>query len=239
MYYHYTNPAQSKNADQYCMLTRGKSQIILPFVAALLWVNPAAAQTYGWAVGTPSWASPDGAVSARLGVGQSATVIAQGLPQLPEPWRAMGAAVRLEAPQPISSITLKPSFGAAGYTAVLALLEDGSWVEVPSSLGGDGSRTVSKPGTATLALASRADQQQGVASWYRYRGCPCAASTRYPKGSKLKVTRADDPTRSVVVTVNDYGPEAWTGRAIDLDLVAFEKLGSRRAGLLTVTVVPL
>lgn len=205
----------------------------------LLLGQRASAEPYGWAVSTPSWGSPDGSVGARLGVGQEAMVIPQGQPVLPAPWVPRSATYRLEAADPISSITLKPNFGATGYTAVLALLEDGTWIEVPSSLAKDGSRTVSKPGTATLALASRVDRQQGIASWYRYRGCPCAASRDYPKGTKLRVVRADDPTRSVVVTVNDYGPELWTGRTIDLDLVAFQKLGSKGAGLLTVTVSPL
>lgn len=208
-------------------------------ILVLLLAFPAQAGPYGWNIQQPSWTSPDGVVSVRLAPGQSAVVIPQGLPQLPELWRAMGSTYRLETADPISSISLKPSFGSSGYTAVLALLEDGSWIEVPSSLAKDGSRTVSKPGTASLALASRADQQQGIASWYRYKGCPCAASRDYPKGSRLLVTRADDPSRSVVVTVNDYGPELWTGRTIDLDLVAFQKLGSKGAGLLTVTVSPM
>ncbi len=205
----------------------------------LLLGQNAYAEPYGWNIQQPSWTSPDGVTSVRLGLGQSALVIPQGLPQLPEPWRALGSTYRLEAAEPIESITIRPSFKPTGYTALLAVLEDGTWIEVPSSLNKDGSRTISKPGTASLALASRADRQQGIASWYRYRGCDCAASTAYPKGSKLRVTRADDPSRSVVVTVNDYGPEAWTGRAIDLDLVAFQKLGSKGAGLLTVTVSPM
>ncbi len=210
-------------------------------VAALSLLVPLAAQAgpYGWSIATEAWTSPDGVTSVRLSSGQSAMVIPQGLPQLPEPWRALGSTYRLEVGEPITSVTIRPSFKATGYTAILALLEDGSWVEVPSSLARDGSRTVSKPGTASLAMASRADQQQGIASWYRYKGCPCAASRDYPKGSKLRVTRADDPSRSVVVTVNDYGPELWTGRTVDLDLVAFQKLGSKGAGLLTVTVTPM
>lgn len=222
------------------MIHVGKRQLwAMAATLALAWANPTLAEPYGWSLPAGSWTSPDRVVTASVPAGQSAVVIPQGLPQFPQPWLPIGAAYRLEAAEPIDSITIRPSYGSAGYTAVLALLEDGSWIEVPSSLADDGSRTISRPGTATLALANRPDWQQGVASWYRYRGCPCAASTVYPKGTKLKVTRADDPARSVVVTVNDYGPEAWTGRAIDLDLVAFQQLGSKRAGLLTVTVAPL
>jgi len=222
------------------MLEHKKRQIAALLIpCALFWALPALAEGYGWHIAQTSWISPDKAAEVRLEDEQTAILIPQGLPQLPEPWRALGATFRLETSNPILSINLRPSFNPSGYTAILALLEDGSWIEVPSSLAKDGSRAVSRPGTATLVLASRADWQQGIASWYKYKGCPCAASTIYPKGTKLQVTRADAPERSVVVTVNDYGPEAWTGRTIDLDLVAFQKLGSKRSGLLTVTVSPL
>lgn len=81
----------------------------------------------------------------------------------------------------------------------------------------------------------------GEASWYRYKECDCAASPDFPKGTYLLVTRVDKPDRSVVVRVNDFGPERdkHPDRAIDLDYVAFEKLVSPRAGLVTVTVEPL
>jgi rare lipoprotein A (peptidoglycan hydrolase) len=41
-----------------------------------------------------------------------------------------------------------------------------------------------------------------------------------------------------VVEVNDYGPELWTGRIIDLDVLAFDAISNRRKGLTDVTVVP-
>lgn len=78
----------------------------------------------------------------------------------------------------------------------------------------------------------------GTASWYRYKNCLCAASPDVPKGTKLKVSRQDDPSVSVIVTVNDYGPDRsiHPERVIDLDRVAFSKIGNPRGGVLDVTV---
>ncbi|HOX97300.1 MAG TPA: septal ring lytic transglycosylase RlpA family protein [bacterium] len=82
----------------------------------------------------------------------------------------------------------------------------------------------------------------GDASWYKYKNCLCAASPDYPKGSKLKVTDLDTG-KSIVVTVNDWGPERdiFPNRVIDLDVVAFEALGwSLKHGILkNIEVVPL
>ncbi len=82
---------------------------------------------------------------------------------------------------------------------------------------------------------------QGQASWYAYKNCDCAASPDYAKGSKLRVSRIDDPTRFVIVTVNDFGPERdkHPDRVIDLDLVAFKKIANPRGGLVEVRVDPL
>lgn len=83
--------------------------------------------------------------------------------------------------------------------------------------------------------------EEGVASWYAYKGCLCAASPDFPKGSQVRVTRVDDPERSVVVTINDYGPDRsiFPERVIDLDKVAFEALASLRAGVINVRVEPV
>jgi len=81
---------------------------------------------------------------------------------------------------------------------------------------------------------------QGHASWYRYKGCMCAASPDYPKGTKLLVTNLNK-NDSIVIKVNDWGPERdlFPSRVIDLDLVAFKKLGSKGAGVLkNIRVVP-
>ena len=83
--------------------------------------------------------------------------------------------------------------------------------------------------------------ETGKASWYAYKKCDCTASPDYPKGTKLLVTRLDDPSRHVVVTVNDYGPDRslLPDRIIDLDSTAFKKLGHLSAGVLWVSVYPL
>jgi|GEM_PF-3375512 len=79
--------------------------------------------------------------------------------------------------------------------------------------------------------------KKGSASWYRYKGCLCAASPDYPKGTKLRVRRVGS-TKEVIVTVNDFGPnrKRFPNRAIDLDAVAFQKLAKLRDGLIQVEV---
>ena len=83
--------------------------------------------------------------------------------------------------------------------------------------------------------------ETGKASWYAYKGCDCAASPDYPKGTKLLVTRLDDQTKQVVVTVNDYGPDRaiHPDRVIDLDSVAFKQLGYLWEGVFFVRVESL
>ncbi|MFA4954775.1 MAG: septal ring lytic transglycosylase RlpA family protein [Patescibacteria group bacterium] len=83
--------------------------------------------------------------------------------------------------------------------------------------------------------------RKGDATWYRYKGCLCAASPDFPKGTKLLVKRVDDPSKSVIVRVNDYGPDRriFPKRAIDLDAVAFKQLARLSAGVVAVTVEPL
>ncbi|PIP17598.1 MAG: hypothetical protein COX43_03465 [Parcubacteria group bacterium CG23_combo_of_CG06-09_8_20_14_all_35_9] len=77
----------------------------------------------------------------------------------------------------------------------------------------------------------------GEAGWYRYKGCNCAASCDWPKGTYLRVTNVENG-KSVIVKVNDYGPErnVHLGRIIDLDSVAFKKIGRLSKGLIKVKV---
>lgn len=86
----------------------------------------------------------------------------------------------------------------------------------------------------------------GKASWYNqalfkyfnYKNGDFAASQQYAKGTKLRVKNlANDKT--VIVTVNDYGPEKWTGRIIDLDVSAFKKLAWKGLGVVNVSVEPV
>lgn len=80
----------------------------------------------------------------------------------------------------------------------------------------------------------------GNASWYKYKGCNCAASPDYPKGAKLKVTNLYND-KSVIVEVNDYGPDRniFSKRVVDLDIEAFTKIAKKGAGIIDVKVEPL
>lgn len=75
---------------------------------------------------------------------------------------------------------------------------------------------------------------EGGSSWYRYRGCLCAASTMFPKGTYLRVTNLENG-KQVIVKVNDYGP-TLPGRVIDLDAVAFKPLQPLSKGLFSARV---
>ncbi len=91
---------------------------------------------------------------------------------------------------------------------------------------------------ARLAIFEETIPEVGKASWYAYKGCDCAASPDYPKGTYLVVTSMNDPTKTVTVKVNDYGPDrsVHPDRVIDLDSVAFKKLASLGAGVIEVSV---
>lgn len=80
--------------------------------------------------------------------------------------------------------------------------------------------------------------RSGMASWYAYKDCLCAASPDVPKGTRMKVSRQDDPSVFTVVTINDWGPErdVHPDRVIDLDKVAFSRIGNPRGGVLAVNV---
>lgn len=117
-----------------------------------------------------------------------------------------------------------------------------NWIKIPSY-----DITGSKKMRANLhlpyaRLAVFEDQgvmETGTASWYGWKDCDCAASPDYPKGTRLSVTNLDNG-KSVVVTVNDYGPERdkFPNRVIDLDKVAFSKIANLSAGICNVRVVP-
>lgn len=79
--------------------------------------------------------------------------------------------------------------------------------------------------------------RQGIASWYRASGM-VAAHRDFPNGSKVRVTNLSNGN-SVVVTVTNYGPQAWTGREIDLSHGAFSELAPLGAGLIRNTQVEL
>ncbi len=99
------------------------------------------------------------------------------------------------------------------------------------------------------ATAARAHAETGRASFYgaesgtvtasgaRFRPLGrTAASRTLPLGCRIRVRLG---RRAVVVTVNDRGPAAWTGRILDLSQGAARVLGFERRGVATVTITRL
>jgi len=101
-------------------------------------------------------------------------------------------------------------------------------------------RTKLSQRSARLVVLETPLMELGDASWYKYKNCDCAASPDYPKGTKLRVKNLDNG-KEVVVTVNDYGPDRklFPNRVIDLDKVAFKKLGALSRGVLKNILVTL
>jgi rare lipoprotein A (peptidoglycan hydrolase) len=83
------------------------------------------------------------------------------------------------------------------------------------------------------------DAQQGYASHYGYdhKSATGAASTRYPWGTKLRVTNLSNG-KSTIVTVNDWGPFV-SGRVIDMSQTSFSKIASPSEGIINVRVEPV
>lgn len=87
------------------------------------------------------------------------------------------------------------------------------------------------------------------ASWYNYnlningetvkwsKNHRTAASRDLPRYSCAKVTNVKN-NKSIVVFINDYGPEEWTGRDIDLSSHAFAGLAPLSLGVIEVTIEP-
>lgn len=65
-----------------------------------------------------------------------------------------------------------------------------------------------------------------------------AASRDFVLGTRLMACNGDG-SRCVDLVVNDYGPEAWTGRCIDLEKETFAKLESLSRGVTQVTLTKL
>lgn len=70
---------------------------------------------------------------------------------------------------------------------------------------------------------------QGLATWYSFGEGMNAASTQFPKGTRLRVI-AINSNKTIDVVINDYGPAKWTGIALDLNKPAFAKLAPLGAG---------
>ena len=116
------------------------------------------------------------------------------------------------------------------------------WKGIKTIISDGASKLVAKfslPYAKVAILEDLSIMTEGTASWYKYKGCNCAASPDYPKGTKLKVTNIDNG-KSVVVKVNDWGPDRsiHPTRVIDLDIVAFKQIAKKSAGLCKVKVEP-
>lgn len=101
--------------------------------------------------------------------------------------------------------------------------------------------STAQAGSSTAATATSTYMTSGKASWYGYMGGMFAASPDFKYGTRLKVTSASNPSKSIVVTVNDFGPDRvrHPDRVIDLDKVAFAQLAPLGAGVIDVIVAPL
>ena len=97
-----------------------------------------------------------------------------------------------------------------------------------------------KPLTPLINVPADAPPDQvGQASWYalglRSPDALTCASTRYPRGTYLQVKNRRNG-RIVTCLVNDYGPEAWTMRAIDLSRGSFTQIDSLSSGTAPVEI---
>ncbi len=106
--------------------------------------------------------------------------------------------------------------------------------------GPDG-RVLTGPATPTpkSATAPGGVVQSGRGSWYAL-GLPApdaltCASRTFPRGSYLHVKNLYNG-RTVVCRVNDYGPEAWTNRVIDLSRGSFRQVESLGRGTIPVEI---
>jgi hypothetical protein len=84
---------------------------------------------------------------------------------------------------------------------------------------------------SVLAPVAHADAQPTLTTWYQ---CPfsadCVASRRYPKGTVLSIHNPKTG-KSARGVVRDYGPAAWTGRALDVSRQIAARLGMISTGV--------
>ena len=92
---------------------------------------------------------------------------------------------------------------------------------------------LNKAAEAKAAAEPKSPIHSGLATWYDFGSGLTTASRQFPKGTRLKVV-AVNSGRSVEVVVNDYGPEALTGIALDLNRPAFAALAPLGAGKIQV-----
>lgn len=92
--------------------------------------------------------------------------------------------------------------------------------------------------TNTTATVVAPKMSIGAASWYAgMEEGMFTASPDYPRGTKLQVTNLDNK-KTVIVEVNDYGPDRkiFPNRVVDLNRDAFAAIASLGAGVVQVSV---
>ncbi len=77
---------------------------------------------------------------------------------------------------------------------------------------------------------------RGSATFYGRSGAFTAAHRTLPFGTKVRVTNMRNG-RTVLVRIADRGPQAWTGRLIDLSLGAARALGMIQVGVVPVRLL--
>jgi rare lipoprotein A len=90
--------------------------------------------------------------------------------------------------------------------------------------------------SAFASVAAVAGELRGTATYYGHSGALTAAHRTLPFGSKVRVTNMRNG-RSILVRINDRGPEAWTGRTIDLSLGAARALDMIQVGVIPVQLL--
>ena len=146
-------------------------------------------------------------------------------------------------PEAVIPIEIRHQAEDLGKKALWIWGEDDIWRDLDAQSVPEKSLLRAKISTGTTYLAVFSHNQvleKGLASWYKYKNCHCAASPDYPKGTRLKVTNLDSG-KSVAVKVNDFGPDRlkYPDRVLDLDLAAFRQLAGKRKGLVRVKVEPI
>jgi rare lipoprotein A len=128
------------------------------------------------------------------------------------------------------------SFGSLAFA--ISLNKPTVNVNVNSS--GAGGVSIEAPSLApapTPQSANGGPAQSGRASWYAF-GLPApdaltCASRTFPRGTYLQVKDLYN-SRTMICRVNDYGPEAWTGRILDLSRGSFSQIDSLGRGTIPI-----
>jgi hypothetical protein len=128
------------------------------------------------------------------------------------------------------------SMGSLAYA--IALNKPTVSVAVHSS-GAGGIQIAAPAAPPTPQSAAGGPAQAGRASWYAF-GLPApdaltCASRTFPRGTYLQVKDLRN-SRTMICLVNDYGPEAWTGRILDLSRGSYSQLEGLGSGTMPIEI---